>query len=152
MSPSRMIRGHARALAMLAVAAALALASLALPQEAAAGVAPNLGRKVSLVAREQQLPAFLNDLFSQIDVPVAVSQSATGVVNGRFAGTADSVFREIARSFSLVGYHDGAVMHVTSASEIGAGRLRAPPTKPVTLLVCFTRCQLSSSINISTRT
>jgi type III secretion protein C len=119
MSPSRMIRGHARALAMLAVAAALALASLALPQEAAAGVAPNLGRKVSLVAREQQLPAFLNDLFSQIDVPVAVSQSATGVVNGRFAGTADSVFREIARSFSLVGYHDGAVMHVTSASEIG---------------------------------
>ncbi|MEI8302338.1 MAG: type III secretion system outer membrane ring subunit SctC [Burkholderiales bacterium] len=119
MSLIRIARGHGRALAMLAVAAGLALASLALPQEASAGVAPNLGRKVSLVAREQQLPAFLNDLFSQIDVPVAVSQSASGVVNGRFSGTADSVFREIARSFSLVGYHDGAVMHIASASEIG---------------------------------
>ena len=41
---------------------------------------------------------------------------------------------------------------MTSASEIGAGRFFAPPTKPVTLLVCLTRCQLSSSISISTST
>ena len=41
---------------------------------------------------------------------------------------------------------------MTSASEIGAGRFFAPPTKPVTLLVCFTRCQVSSAISISTST
>jgi type III secretion protein C len=91
---------------------------LALPP-AQAGVAPNLGRKVTLVAREQQLPALLNDLFSQIDVPVTVSPLAQGAVNGRFQGTADSVFKELARSYSLVGYHDGAIMHVFSAAEIG---------------------------------
>ena len=40
----------------------------------------------------------------------------------------------------------------TSASEIGDGRVFWPPTKPVTLLVCFTRCQVSSPISISTST
>src|SRR4029079_7166112 len=41
---------------------------------------------------------------------------------------------------------------ITSASEIGDGRVLAPPTNPVTLLVCLTRCQVSSPISISTRT
>jgi hypothetical protein len=40
----------------------------------------------------------------------------------------------------------------TSASEIGDGRVFWPPTKPVTLLVCLTRCQESSPISISTST
>src|SRR4029078_10960576 len=41
---------------------------------------------------------------------------------------------------------------ITSASEIGDGRVLAPPTNPVTLLVCLTRGQVSSPISISTRT
>jgi len=100
------------------VALMLLAVTLALPVTTQAGVAPGIGRKVTLMAREQQLPAFLNDLFSQIDVPVTVSPLVQGAVNGRFQGTADSVFRELARSFSLVGYHDGAIMHVFSAAEI----------------------------------
>jgi type III secretion protein C len=106
-----------RSLAVV-IAATLLVACFVRPDAAHAGVAPGLGRKVTVVAREQQLPAFLNDLFSQIDVPVTVSPLVQGAVNGRFQGTADSVFKELARSFSLVGYHDGAIMHVFSAAEI----------------------------------
>ena len=40
----------------------------------------------------------------------------------------------------------------TSFSGIGAGLVAVPPTKPVTLLVFFTRCQVSSFISISTST
>ncbi len=40
----------------------------------------------------------------------------------------------------------------TSRGEIGLGRLRAPPTKPVTFAVFFTRCHVSSVISISTST
>ena len=117
--------GRRRALAALAACAwTLALAWSSVAQ---AGVAPNQGRKVALVAREQQLPVFLNDLFSQVDVPVSVSASAQGSVNGRFQGTADAVFRELARSFSLVSYYDGAVMHVYSAAEIGTRTYGAEP-------------------------
>ena len=71
-SPNR--AGRRRTLGALAACAwTLALAWSSVAQ---AGVAPNQGRKVALVAREQQLPVFLNDLFSQIDVPVSVSASA----------------------------------------------------------------------------
>jgi type III secretion protein C len=125
MSVARRLPEHRRAAAAVARRAVVALGAtlvlmLALPAPPVqAGVAPNLGRKVTLVAREQQLPALLNDLFSQIDVPVSVSPQAQGAVNGRFQGTADSVFKELARSYSLVGYHDGAIMHVFSAAEIG---------------------------------
>jgi hypothetical protein len=40
----------------------------------------------------------------------------------------------------------------TSFSEIGVGLVAVPPTKPVTLAVFFTKCQVSSSISISTST
>lgn len=41
---------------------------------------------------------------------------------------------------------------VNDFGEIGVGRLRAPPTKPVTFAVFFTRCHVSSVISISTST
>ena len=40
----------------------------------------------------------------------------------------------------------------TSFSEIGVGFMAVPPTKPVTLGVLFTRCQVSSVMSISTST
>ncbi len=86
---------------------------------AEAAVPAHIGRKVSLVAREQPVAAFMQDLFSQIDTPVSVSNNVSGMVNGRFQGSVDSVFREAARTYSLVWYFDGAVMHIYPAAEIG---------------------------------
>ena len=95
------------------------LCALVAPVPAAAGDPPGLGRKVTLMAREQPLAAFLQELFASIEVPVSVSPTVQGVVNGRFEGSAQSVFRDISRSFSLSGYYDGVAMHLYPASEIG---------------------------------
>jgi type III secretion protein C len=102
---------------------------LALPPVAQAGEPPGFGRKVTLMAREQPLAAFLQELFASIEVPTSVSPAAQGVVNGRFEGTVQSVFRDVSRSFSLSGYYDGAAMHLYPASEIGTRTYATDPTQ-----------------------
>jgi type III secretion protein C len=68
-------------------------------------------REVSLTVREQPIAAFLGDFFGQVDIPVVVSAGVKGAVNGNFNGAAETEFRKIARSFGLVSYYDGAVVH-----------------------------------------
>jgi type III secretion protein C len=102
---------------LLAVAALCAAFVPVLP--AAAGEHPGSGRRVSLVAREQPLAAFLQDLYASIDAPVSVSPALQGVVNGRFDGSVQSILRDLTRSFSFAAYYDGAAVHVYPASEVG---------------------------------
>lgn len=103
----------------LAVAGLALSCAVSMPVVAHAGEPPGINRKVTLMAREQPLAAFLQQLFAGIEVPVSVSPSAQGVVNGRFEGTVQTVLRDISRSFSLSAYFDGAAMHLYPASEIG---------------------------------
>lgn len=110
---------RAMRLLSLAVAGAALSCALSMPAVVHAGEPPGLNRKVTLMAREQPLAAFLQQLFAGIEVPVSVSPSAQGVVNGRFEGTVQTVLRDISRSFSLSAYFDGAAMHLYPASEIG---------------------------------
>lgn len=107
-----------RRLARPLAGAALSMWLLGLPS-AFAGDPPGSNRRVALVAREQPLAAFLQELFAHVDAPVSVSPGLQGMVNGRFEGTVQSVFRDVARSFSLSAYHDGAAVHVYPASEVG---------------------------------
>lgn len=95
------------------------LCALGAPIVSMAGEPPGVGRTVTLLAREQPLASFLQELFAGVDVPVSVSPAAQGVVNGRFEGSVQNVFRDVARSFSVSGYYDGAAMHLYPASEIG---------------------------------
>jgi type III secretion protein C len=95
----------------------LAIAAAALPPASAAPI-PFAERDVQLVAREQPLALFLQDLFGLVDLPVAPSPAITGAVNGSFKGPAERVWRDIARSFGLIAYYDGAVVHVYAPSEL----------------------------------
>ncbi|MFZ4757888.1 MAG: type III secretion system outer membrane ring subunit SctC [Burkholderiaceae bacterium] len=109
------------------------LCALVAPVVSMAGEPPGLDRKVKLMAREQPLAAFLQELFASVDVPVSVSAAAQGVVNGRFDGNVQTVFRDVARSFSLSGYYDGAAMHLYPASEIGTRTYATDPTQAARL-------------------
>ncbi|MCM5678255.1 type III secretion system outer membrane ring subunit SctC [Schlegelella sp. S2-27] len=75
-------------------------------------------RRVTLTAREQPIQAFLQDLFGQMDLPVNVSPSVRGQVNGSFDGSAERVLRDIGRAFGLLTYYDGTVVHVYAASDV----------------------------------
>ncbi|MDO5626159.1 MAG: type III secretion system outer membrane ring subunit SctC [Pseudomonadota bacterium] len=99
-------------------AAGCALGMALLAGAAQAAPIPFEGRQVDLTAREQPIAAFLQDFFGMLDVPVSVSPGASGAVNGVFRGPADRVFANIQRSFGLMAYYDGAVVHVYTPSEV----------------------------------
>lgn len=84
---------------------------------------PFADRQVQLTAREQPIGLFLQDLFGLVDLPVLVSPSVKGAVNGSFSGPAERIHRNVARSFGLVSYYDGAVVHVYTSAEMGTRTL-----------------------------
>jgi type III secretion protein C len=84
---------------------------------------PFADRDVQLVAREQPVALFLQDLFGLIDLPVSVSPAVKGAVNGNFNGPAERVWRDVSRSLGVVSYYDGAVVHVYTPAELGTRTL-----------------------------
>lgn len=84
-------------------------------------------RQVQLTAREQPLASFVQDFFGRLDIPVAVSPAVRGAVNGHFAGPAERIWRGLVRSYNLVEYFDGAVLHVYAPGEIGTRTLPVAP-------------------------
>ncbi|MEW6704701.1 MAG: type III secretion system outer membrane ring subunit SctC [Pseudomonadota bacterium] len=107
-------------LAVLCLAGALASAAQAAPL-------PLAGRTLQLTAREQPIGQFLQDLFGQLDLPVSVSPAVRGQVSGSFTGPAEKVLRDVSRSFGLVSYYDGTVVHVYSAGEVTSRTLPVTP-------------------------
>jgi type III secretion protein C len=83
-------------------------------------------RTVTLSVREQSIGAFLGDFFGQVDIPVVISANVKGAVNGNFSGPAETEFRKILRSFGLVSYYDGAVVHIYTANEITSRTFNLP--------------------------
>ncbi|MCZ8075356.1 MAG: type III secretion system outer membrane ring subunit SctC [Paucibacter sp.] len=97
---------------------ALLLGLLVLAGPAQAVPWPVGERLVTLSAREQGLDAFLEDLFAQVEAPVALSAGVRGQVNGRFSQMpAQQLLREIARAYKLLVFHDGNTTHIASARE-----------------------------------
>jgi type III secretion protein C len=113
--------------ATVLVALLALLTLLAVPLRADAAPIPFAEREVQITAREQPVAQFLADLFGLVDLPVAVSERVRGAVNGRFEGDAARVWAGIARSFNLVAYYDGAVVHVYTPAELGTRTLPAAP-------------------------
>jgi type III secretion protein C len=94
---------------------------------AKAGTVPNFERVISMRASDQPVAAFLEELFSQIDLPVNVTAGIDGKVNGKFENkTAEEIFTDISRSFALTVYFDGAVAHVYRSSELSQRILAIP--------------------------
>ena len=77
---------------------------------------PGFEREVRLMAREQPVDLFLEELFGKIGVPVRIDPDIVGTVNGDFAKSARDVFEDIVSSFQLTLYYDGAVASVYPAS------------------------------------
>ncbi|WP_133155275.1 type III secretion system outer membrane ring subunit SctC [Kinneretia aquatilis] len=97
---------------------ALLLGLLVLAGPAQAVPWPVGDRLVTISAREQGLDAFLEDLFAQVEAPVALSAGVRGQVNGRFSQMpAQQLLREIARAYKLLVFHDGNTTHIASARE-----------------------------------
>ena len=71
-----------------------------------------------LQAREQPVAEFLEELFGQIGVPVMVDERITGTVNGGFADSLEEIYADIASSFQLAMYYDGAIVHIYPARDI----------------------------------
>ncbi|MCR5867116.1 MULTISPECIES: type III secretion system outer membrane ring subunit SctC [Aquincola] len=112
---------------LAALVAAVMLTLMAAPPAQAMPI-PFAEREVQLTAREQPIAAFLQDLFGLVDVPVSVSPSVKGAVNGSFSGPAARVWRNIARAFNLVEYYDGAVLHIYSPADMVTRTLPVAPS------------------------
>lgn len=100
---------------LLLWAVALTLSCSALTANAAP--IPWREQAISIVAREQPLRDFLQDLFSTQGLSVSVSNSVKGSVNGNLSGNPQKVFNDVTRAYGLIAYYDKSVVYVYSASE-----------------------------------
>ena len=143
--PTVRLTSHARAAAAL-LASAFALA-LAFSSAARAMAIPFGEREVALTAREQPIAAFLQDLFGRVDIPVAVSPSVKGAVNGSFSGPAERTWRSVARAFNLVEYYDGTVLHVYSPADMATRTLPITPSAAARVQRTVTEMRLADTRN-----
>ena len=143
--PTVRLTSHARAAASL-LASAFALA-LAFSSAARAMAIPFGEREVALTAREQPIAAFLQDLFGRVDIPVAVSPSVKGAVNGSFSGPAERTWRSVARAFNLVEYYDGTVLHVYSPADMATRTLPITPSAAARVQRTVTEMRLADTRN-----
>ena len=107
-------------------AALLAAGLVSFGGQALAAPIPFPEQPVQMTAREQPIGAFLQDFFSSIDVPVAISPQLKGSVNGNFKGTPAKVFQDLSRSFGFLSFYDGTVVHVYSPAEVTTKTLAMP--------------------------
>ena len=97
--------------------AALAGLSISLPAFAEAPPLPS--KTVSITARNTDVSAFLERLFSEAGLRAKISSSVRGQkINGRFEGDARAIWGQVSRAFNLVGYYDKSVVRVYTSNEI----------------------------------
>lgn len=93
-----------------------------------AGPIPNFGQEVTITAVEQPIAVFLQELFGQIGIPVVVDPRILGNINGSFnKKPTEQVFKEVASSFGLTSYYDGAVLYIYTANDLSQKILAVPP-------------------------
>jgi type III secretion protein C len=102
------------------LAAGLGAALLIPPPVAVAGDVPLGSRTVDLTAREQPISQFLQNFYSQIGVPVVISSSVAGTINGVFRGPAAKIDADVSKAFDLVTYYDGGAAYVYTASQLSS--------------------------------
>jgi type III secretion protein C len=104
-----------------AVAVALMSAALlAAPLAAWSGEVPLGAHTVDLTAREQPISQFLQNFYNQIGVPVVISSSVAGTINGVFRGPAAKIEADVSKAFDLVTYYDGGAAYVYTAAQLSS--------------------------------
>lgn len=111
--------GRARRVRLCALAAALAALSLPLAPkrpEAAALKLPATPYRYTVI--DQDLPAALQELGSNLAIKVNVSPEVKGRIQGRMPeGSAQEFLDRLAANYNLEWYYDGSVLYITSARE-----------------------------------
>ncbi|MFT3778970.1 MAG: type III secretion system outer membrane ring subunit SctC [Ottowia sp.] len=108
---------------------------------------PFQDRQVDLTAREQPIASFLQDFFGMLDMPVSVSANARGAVNGVFRGPAERVFGSILRSFGLMAFYDGSVVHVYTPGEVSTRTYPMPTGGASAVMTTARDMQLTDARN-----
>ena len=140
--------GSARSGGWRKLLAGCLLGSALVAGPALAAPLPLEGRQVDMTAREQPIASFLQDFFGTLDVPVSVSASAKGAVNGVFRGPADRVLGNVLRSFGLMAYYDGSVVHIYTPGEVTT-RTFAMPARGASAVISTAReMQLTDPRNV----
>lgn len=104
----------------------LLVAAVAVPAKAAP--VPWNNQRVELSADNEALAPFLLRLFARLRIPAVASEAVSGRVSGNFNQRAEVLFRELADSYGLTWYYDGATMHLYALAEIESRMLALEPT------------------------
>ncbi len=83
--------------------------------------------RITMQAQERPLREFLSDLFGAVGMRVSISEGVSGKVSGRFNDKPEAIFAQLVQANNLLPYHDGAVMHIASASEVGGKTIAVAP-------------------------
>ena len=75
------------------------------------------GQIISVKAQEQSLPDFLQSFLGGQGFILNVSEQVKGTVSGTFKGRPKTIFDKTVRTYSLLPYYDGAVLHIYTAAE-----------------------------------
>jgi type III secretion protein C len=93
-----------------------------------AGAVPWRQRQFDLQAQNEPLNTFLLRLLTIEGIASTLSATvASGRVNGRFKGSAEMVFKELADTYGLTWYYDGVTMHIYSIAEVETRLLQVDP-------------------------
>ena len=95
----------------------LAALMLGLSTACLAAPIPWNGRIVTVKAQEQSLADFLQSFLAGQGFILSVSDQVKGTVSGNFTGRPKTIFAKIVRTYSLLPYYDGAVLHIYTAAE-----------------------------------
>jgi type III secretion protein C len=96
---------------------------------AAASAAPATwpDARMTMQAQERPLREFLSDLFGAVGMRVSISEGVSGKVSGRFNDKPEAIFAQLVQANNLLPYHDGAVMHIAAANEVGGKTIAVAP-------------------------
>jgi type III secretion protein C len=93
-------------------------AALLLHSPATAGAPPISGKVVTISAVGAKADDVLRDLFAQAGLKVKVSSLVNAPMNGKWTVPANKLWQMMAATHNLVGYYEGGVVRIYSASEL----------------------------------
>lgn len=126
----------------------LAIAAITLPFASAAQAArpPFPQSDIAIAARDQNVATFLADFYGKTNLKVKISSSITGKINGSWRGNPAQIWQQLAQAFNIIGYYDGAVTRVYSASEMTSRTI--PTAIPADLIRQITQMNLTDQYNV----
>lgn len=93
----------------------------------AAAPIPWSDRQIPFTVREQPIKTVLESLCASEGIPVQISAAVTGTLNAQFNDKPQRIFDRVVRTYSLLPYFDGAVLHVFTSSEAKSKTLVVSP-------------------------